>query len=243
MFADLDSLQKFYQTPCGDTAQRLLNLHVARIWGNLKGDAVLTLGYSAPLLQGLSRRTSSLFAFAPFGQGAVSWPLSGPNRVALIDPCHLPLPDQSIDRVLMLHMLEGAADPESVLAETWRVMKGNGKLLMVVPNRMGIWAHSEETPFGTGHPYSAGQIRSLLQKQQFSVDCTACALYMPPCSSRLGLSLAAPIEKVAARLFPAFGGVLIVEASKQLLAPTLVKKQTQRLGFSVSLPQAPLLPT
>ena len=69
------------------------------------------------------------------------------------------------------------------------------------------------------------------------------ALYALPSASRLGLSLADRIEKIAAKLFPSFGGVLIVEAGKQLYAPRTEKKYWQnRLVLPLPLQTPPPVP-
>jgi chromosome segregation protein len=48
------------------------------------------------------------------------------------------------------------------LRESWRVLKDDGRLLIVAPNRSGMWAYWESTPFAHGPPYSFGQIGRLL---------------------------------------------------------------------------------
>jgi SAM-dependent methyltransferase len=243
MFANIVSLQAFYQSALGMRTQHLLNAQMATLWPSLRGDHVVVLGYGVPFLQNLTRHAASVLAFMPAGQGVAPCPTSGPNISCLVDFNQLPLPDNSIDRVVLLHALEGAANSEIALGEIWRVLKGNGRLLAYVPNRMGLWAHSDHTPFGYGQPYSATQMKYLLQNNSFSIEQTAYALYAPPCTTRLCLSMGDRMEKYAARFFPALGGVVLVEASKQSLAPIYVKNKLRSPGFSLSFPTAPLLPT
>jgi len=88
----------------------------------------------------------------------------------------------------------------------------------VVPNRSGIWARSERTPFGHGYPYSNGQIRRLLRDCMFTPGDTARALYIPPSRRRLLLKSATAFERIGSRLFQTFAGVLLVEATKQVYA-------------------------
>ena len=45
-------------------------------------------------------------------------------------------------------------------------------------------------------------------------------LFMPPTRSRMALASAAAVEKVGFRWFQTFGGVLLVEAQKQIYAGT-----------------------
>ncbi len=58
----------------------------------------------------------------PAGQGAVAWPSSGKSSTALVFDEELPLPDSSIDRVLMVHALEYAENASETLKEMWRVL-------------------------------------------------------------------------------------------------------------------------
>jgi hypothetical protein len=85
---------------------------------------------------------------------------------------------------------------------------------VVVPNRLGLWAHTERTPFGHGQPYSAGQIEWLLRRQMFQVEQREAALYVPPFQTRLLLRGAGAWERLGSRLCPRFAGVVLLEAVK-----------------------------
>jgi SAM-dependent methyltransferase len=240
MFADIIDLRDFYQSPLGLMARRILRARLADMWPNMHGERVLVVGYGAPLLRPLSQQAAALYAFMPAAQGVSYWPRDGANISSLVEIDNLPLPDDSIDRVILLHALEGVAEPAILLREVWRVMKGGGRFLTIVPNRRGLWAHSDQTPFGSGQPYSPFQIKRVLHNQGFLVERSRYALYAVPSPSRLALSLADKIEKYGAMLFPGFGGVLLLEASKQLYVPLPAKLQTQRrlvLPLSMPVPQ------
>ncbi len=244
MFTTLADLRDFYQTPLGLRTQRVLRTRLDSMEIGLRGEQVLTLGYGVPLLEPLRQKAAAVYAFMPAAQGVMCWPAEGANSASLVDLAHLPLPDDSIDCVIALHALEGLAEPSPLLREVWRVIKGGGKLLLIVPNRRGLWAHSDRTPFGNGQPYSATQIEKALNHQGFFVERLRSALYAPPSGSSLGLSLADTIEKYAARIFPSLGGVLLVEASKQLCAPLgTTERAWQRRMLPLSLPEVSALPT
>ena len=55
-----------------------------------------------------------------------------------------------------------------MLKEIWRVLAGGGRLLVVAPNRRGIWARLDLTPFGSGQPYTMSQLSRLLRDEQFT---------------------------------------------------------------------------
>ena len=124
-----------------------------------------------------------------------------------------------VDRILMVHALEHAGHADAMLREAWRVLAADGRLLMVVPNRRGIWARFERTPFGVGRPYSARQIDKLLRSNLFNPLRTQGALYFPPSRRPVFLKAAGAFEKLLPRFkVNAFAGALLIEASKQVYA-------------------------
>jgi SAM-dependent methyltransferase len=244
MPTDIIELRDFYQSPLGRMARRVLRARMTEMWPNMQGEKVLVLGYGVPLLRALSQQASSLYAFMPAAQGVSFWPREGPNIATLVDSAHLPLAHGSIDRVIVLHVIETLAEPAVLLSEIWRVLKGGGRLLTIVPNRRGLWAHSDRTPFGHGQPYSPSQIRGLLHNHGFLIERMRHSLYALPNATRFGLSLADKIEKYGVRLFPGFGGVLLVEAGKQLYAPQPVQAiRRHRLVLPLAMPTPAGLPT
>ena len=98
----------------------------------------------------------------------------------MVDEIELPLGDAAVDRVLLVHALEMAHDPGALLREVWRVLAAGGRLLAVVPNRRGLWARMDTTPFGHGRPYSRSQIMQLLRDTWFTPMGCSEALYVPP---------------------------------------------------------------
>jgi SAM-dependent methyltransferase len=138
---------------------------------------------------------------------------------ALVEDSSLPLADNSIDKLLAVHCLEVTEQVTPLLRELWRVLKPEGRLLVIVPNRRGIWAHVDTTPFGHGSPYSRSQIERLLSEALFSPVSVATALHVPPFDRSILVRGATAWERVGARLSPGLGGVLLVEARKETMAP------------------------
>ena len=100
--------------------------------------------------------------------------------------------------------------------------------LVVAPNRVGLWAHFESTPFGHGQPYSAGQIKWLLTSHMFRVERLEFALYLPPTRLRLALRTARVWEQSGRRLAPHLGGVTMTEAVKDAYAALRIEGARQR---------------
>ena len=100
-------------------------------------------------------------------------------RSCLVEPDFLPLPNVHLDRLLLVHALEFEHDPGRVLDECWRVLDGAGRLMVIVPNRRGMWARAERSPFGHGRPFSGRQLHKLL-KLHFEPRQTHRAVFIPP---------------------------------------------------------------
>ena len=135
---------------------------------------------------------------------------------ALVGLEDLPLGDASVDRILAVHALEFAESPEDFLNEVWRVLAPGGRVILVVPNRRGVWARFEHTPFGSGRPWSRGQLQRLLRSAMFTPSSFSEALFFPPFRRRSLLGLTVALETFGRKAWPVFAGVVIVEAVKQL---------------------------
>jgi len=220
MYHDVVDLRDFYETQLGEIARRMLRRAIRSIWPDLRGQRVLGLGYATPYLRQFRPEAERVLAFMPASQGVMHWPPDGPGVTALVDEMELPLPDVSVDRVLLVHGIEHAIYQRDLLREIWRVLSGNGRLLVIAPNRRGIWARLDRTPLGWGHPYSQAQLSRLLRDNMFTPTRSARALYLPPTRSRALLRSAPAWERMGNRFFPTFSGVVMLEAGKQLYAPT-----------------------
>jgi hypothetical protein len=149
----------------------------------------------------------------------------------------LPFDDSSMDRVLLVHALESSEEVRPMLKEIWRVLAGSGRVLVIVPNRRGIWTRLDRTPFGLGHPYTPGQLSRLLREEAFTPVRSGGALYIPPSASRVMLRAAAAWEQIGERWFTRFAGVAMVEASKQIYARAAPRQKLRRRPAYVPLPR------
>lgn len=232
MIVDIVALQSFYLTPLGEVAQRYVGRAITDFLDDAAGMRLLGLGYGSPYLapaRGVAERVLSLM---PARQGVGHWPQAGLNAAALADPLMLPLPDESIDRVLVVHLLETTEDPDELLYEIWRALVPGGRLMIVVPNRRGIWSRTDTTPFGQGRPYSRSQVKDLLRRTLFTPDRWTETLYVPPIASRTLLGTAGVWEKLGTRLSLPFAGVHVVEATKQMHRPLEVRQTRRKIRFA-----------
>jgi SAM-dependent methyltransferase len=204
---------------------------LAAIWAPQPNERLVGLGYTLPWLDRFGSGAERVFAFMPAGQGAVAWPPVGPSATALVFDEELPLFDSSIDRMLLVHALEHSENPRETLMEIWRVLSPGGRVVIVVPNRRGVWARFEHTPFGNGRPFSRGQINALLRETNFTPGHWADALHFPPSDKRWIMRLYSLFERTGRRFWPMFGGVIVVEAQKRLYQGLPVAARSSRRVF------------
>ena len=214
----IHTLDGFYATPTGLVAARLLRDRLRAFWPSLPGQCVLGLGYASPFLRLWRTEAARCVTLVPPHLPPWRWPRKAPSRTAVAEEDALPFPDLCFDRVLLVHGLETADNARRLLREVWRVLKDDGRLLVVAPNRLGVWAQLERTPFGHGQPYSPGQLEGLLRRQMFRAERRGAALFVPPFRTRLLLRGAEGWERFGRRAFPRFAGLTLLEAGKDMFA-------------------------
>jgi SAM-dependent methyltransferase len=229
MSIDVVDLRNFYAQRLGVVARRFIGRGVRARLADARGLSVAGIGYPTPYLGLFREEAERCLAFMPAGQGVIRWPSLRPGLAALVDEFDLPLPDSAVDRVLLVHALEMAHDPTALLREVWRVLAAGGRLIAVVPNRRGLWARMDTTPFGHGRPYSRAQISHLLRDTWFTPLGWSEALYVPPIGRGWFLRSAVAWERTGATLSAPFAGVHIVEATKQVYRAIPARAERKRL--------------
>lgn len=215
----LDLRAFYYRTKLGRSTQRSLQQALRRLWPDTRGMTVVGFGFAAPVLRPFLNDARRVLALMPAQQGVMPWPPGGANVSSLVEETRWPIAAGTVDRLIVAHGLETCESPDALLAELWRVLAPGGRVLFIVPNRAGIWARRDVTPFGYGRPYSFGQLEKQLVKSRFVPERHAAALYAPPSHRRLWLQTAQFWERLGRRFDPQFmAGALLVEASKQVYA-------------------------
>jgi SAM-dependent methyltransferase len=239
MSNDVVDLRNFYAQRLGVAARRFIGRGIRARFADTRGMRVLGMGYAIPYLGLFREEAERCLAFMPAAQGVLKWPSTRPTLAALVDELEHPLADAAVDRVLLVHALEMAQDPGALLREVWRVLAAGGRVLAVVPNRRGLWARIDTTPFGHGRPYSRSQITQLLRDTWFTPVGWSEALYMPPVARGWFIRSAVAWERAGATISAPFAGVHIVEATKQVYRAVLSRREKSRLVPALAPALAP----
>ena len=237
MWTDVVDLRSFYASGLGRVARRMIGERIRDLWPDVRGMNLLGVGYATPFLEPFRDEAARVLALMPAGQGVAPWPSEGAGSTALADETDLPFADRSMNRLLVVHALECAEPPRTLMRELWRVLADDGHMLVVVPNRRGLWAQLERTPFGHGRPYSPGQLSHELRQSMFMPAQSDAALFVPPTHSQMVLSAAAACERIGHSWCPRFAGVVLFEATKQIYAGHFAGAAARAASYAPIVPR------
>ncbi len=223
LWPDVVALKEFYSSPLGQFVCNAVWRQVHDYWPETRDEVLLGIGFTTPYLVGYIGQSQRVIACMPAQQGVIHWPPQARNLTMLSDEAELPLPDNSVHRVLVVHAIENSEHVRGMLSEIWRVLAPGGRVLVVAPNRRGIWARAPRSPFAYGLPYTLHQLREVLSEHSFTPLKHTNALFFPPSGRRYILRAAKFMESVGRRFFPAIGGLLVLEAEKRIYAPIAQK--------------------
>lgn len=218
---DVVQLRQFYSSPLGRMVRAILTRTILKRWPELHQDMTLGLGYANPYVRPYLKDEGDnvcVVPAMPAPQGAIYWPQHHHNRSVLVHESALPFPDNIMNRVMIVHVLEHQADAADMLSECWRVLVSGGRMLLVVPNRRGIWAQIDHSPFGYGQPYSVAQLKELLAQHRFTYVDHQTELFLWPSRHPIVHRLARIMQIVGPLLVPSLGGVIVMECEKQIYA-------------------------
>lgn len=227
MLLEANQLAAYYQGASGAAVRRAISYRLGQFWPQSRGLRVLGYGFALPYLKRFSADAERAIALMPAQMGV---PDRRPGFVALGQEDALPFADAFFDRILVVHGLEGADSARALLRQLWRVLAPEGRLLVVAPNRVSLWAISERSPFACGRPYRRSELDAMLHDTLFEPFAWDRALHMPP--SLIGRPRTVLWREGASRrLFSCVAGVHLVEAKKTLygVAPLGKVKKTQAL--------------
>jgi SAM-dependent methyltransferase len=135
----------------------------------------------------------------------------------------LPFASESIDLLVLPHVLEFAADPHQILREVERVLRPEGRLIISGFNPASLWGMRQYLSRLIGSPYlprdgqfiSLLRIKDWLQLLNFSLDRGHLGCCKLPLSSESGMARMDFMEPAGNRWWPIFGAVFLVSAIKR----------------------------
>jgi len=151
----------------------------------------------------------------------------------------LPIATQSIDMVLLPHVLEFASEPHAVLREVDRMMMPEGRLVIMGFNPWSLWGlrsalgpSRKDIPWN-GHFMSLLRVKDWLALLGFEVSAGRLVAYAPPIESPRVLRRFGFMEPAGDRWWAVGGAVYMLQAIKRvrgmrLLTPAWLEQKDAR---------------
>ena len=141
----------------------------------------------------------------------------------------LPIESDTIDVLVISHILEFSQDPHGVLREAERILIGEGRIVVLGFNPWslyGLWrlvlGWRGVAPW-CGKFFSLARVKDWLGLLGFEIESVAKAAFRPPVSgARINQRLAF-LEQLGAYCWPCFGNIYLVVAKKRVLGMTPLK--------------------
>ena len=170
-------------------------------------------------------------------------PEKGEMPIVLVhDFAELPFASQSLDLVVLPHVLEFAAEPHQVLREVERVLIPEGQVIVCGFNPASLWGArqgagrltgSHFLPYG-GEFISVPRIKDWLKLLNMEVNRGHFGCYAPPCSTEQWLTRFSFMERAGGRWWPYLGAVYIMQAIKRIKGMRLIGPVWSRQAAKVA---------
>jgi SAM-dependent methyltransferase len=160
----------------------------------------------------------------------------------------LPFVTQSIDLVVLPHVLEFAHDPHQVLREVDRVLRPEGRLVVTGFNPVSLWGARQLAPGWLLEPFlprkehfiAAPRLRDWCKLLGFEAERARYGCYRLPCHTQLWLDRTRFMERAGDRWWPICGAVYIVSAIKRVHGMRLIGPAWKRAAAprAIAVPSA-----
>ncbi|MBU6460143.1 MAG: methyltransferase domain-containing protein [Proteobacteria bacterium] len=145
----------------------------------------------------------------------------------------LPFANQSVDLVILPHVLEFSDEPHPILREVERILVPDGQVLLSGFNPFGLFGLMKILPkSGQQLPWSADfislvRVKDWLALLNFEVVGGRFACYTPPFAKRNWINRFVFMEKAGDRWWGIAGGVYFLQARKKVLGMRLIRPEWQ----------------
>lgn len=142
-------------------------------------------------------------------------------------PEELPLAGQSIDLVVLPHILEFSPQPHQTLREVERVLRPEGQLLLAGFNPLSLWGLKRRLCEPPSYPWSGhflhlARIKDWLSLLGFELLAGRMACYAPPFDNANWLRRFRFMEAAGDRWWAMGGGVYLLQAVKRVRGMRLI---------------------
>lgn len=139
----------------------------------------------------------------------------------------LPIASQSVDLVILPHVLEFADDPHQVLREVERILIPEGQVIILGFNPFSLWGLRRLAGRRNAFPWqgqylSALRIKDWLKLLAFELEDSRFGCYAPPCSQQKWIDRSHVSETLGQRWWKFSGAVYMLRAIKRVHGMRLI---------------------
>jgi SAM-dependent methyltransferase len=237
----LSLFERWMTSPLGQYVAAWETAQFNRLVSDIFGYNAAQVGVAVVLALAESRmQCRALFA----SEEAVLTPLPpGITHVAISDFDDLPIADESLDLIILPHLLELSSDPHRLLREVDRVLRPEGKLIVTGFNPVSLWGPTKPTP--RQQLIGLPRLRDWLKLLSFENDQSVYGCYLPPMKDPKWIERLGFLESAGDRWWPICGAVYLHCSVKKVHGMRIVgplwkkmnakaKAQTALAGKAVS---------
>jgi SAM-dependent methyltransferase len=158
----------------------------------------------------------------------------------------LPIASDSLDLVVLPHVLEFAENPHRIIREVERVLRPEGSLIISGFNPFSLWGLRRALGSKKGYPWHGKfiglpRLKDWLALLGFEVAGGRFAAYAPPLNHEKWLERFAFMEKAGDRWWAVSGGVYFLHAIKRVPGMRLIKPNWNERLVRNLIPASPKL--
>lgn len=216
----LKYLDCWYEQPLGAAFAKAQQAEIELLLPQLKGTRFLQLGTNPGVNFEAISSNPYYISLAPDVGLKQSDPFVAGSYHAL------PFLPDSIDVVLMNQVLEFESDLQLVLEEIWRILVGEGQVVVMGFHSLSLWGLIQffkkkpaQTPW-RGHFHSLFEVRRALVNLNFNILTSKTFFFRPPIQNSYLLNGLEALEKCGAWMWPIFGAGYLIVAQKKVLGGT-----------------------
>ena len=229
-----NSFEDWFQTPLGRSLLADQRSQVDQLVGSLTGARQLhvALSHRLPLATGTD--------FAQKILTTPGWHDRMPEGVAVCDADELPFPGESMDLVILHHTADFSPHPHQALREASRVLRGEGSILLIGFNPLGLWglrrwmSRHRQGPWG-GRFMLKSRMEDWLRLLDFQVETTESSFFKLPFQRSALKDGRGIVERVCANRFLPIGAYYCILAKKRVYS-RLPRKPVWRSQKVIPLP-------
>ena len=222
------ALVNWFDTPLGQTVLELDNSRLSRLLPDMFGYHILQVGnLLKPDLMKTSRINHKLVTSLVTGIN------TGKNPDFVCLNSSLPIASESMDVVLLPHVLEFEDKPHQLLREVQRILIGEGYVVIIGFNPVSLWGlwriflNWREQPPWHGHYINIVRLKDWLSLLDFEIVRLERYFFRPPLNNMNVMKKLTFMEQLGRYCWSLFGGVYLLVAKKRVISMTPIRLQWQ----------------